>query len=422
MELKPPSESDWNRAVIVTGLKQHVVDAQAANSFQEALHMLALQTRLAIGAHQCAISYIPLGNFDAAIHTHSFSDKYARYNSYDVMPTGKGIWPVVIREKLAVRMTQEELELHPMWKQFSDMKDARGLEHPPMRGWLATPVLRPNGDVLGILQLSDKNDEADFTASDLDLLIRLSNMVFATFELEFVNQQLTQRTEQVHLEAERFQALVDASAEIVWTTDPDGTVQEDSPSWRAFTGQTYDQWKGYGWLDAFHPDDRDRTAQLWQRAVAEKRPLQTEYRLRHVSGGWRWTAVRAVPLLQPDGSVRGWVGMNTDITEQKLAEDHIRQLNAELEQRVQDRTVELASTVQQLQRALEEIKSLRGLIPICSWCKKIRNDAGFWQNVEQYLQEHTEAQFTHGLCPECYDKTVQEFRDSEMGDSQSEPV
>ena len=124
---------------------------------------------------------------------------------------------------------------------------------------------------------------------------------------------------------ERFRALVDASAQIVWTTDAEGAVVEDSPSWRAFTGQTYEQWEGWGWLDAFHPEDRERVAALWRKAVEEKTPLNTEYRIHHVSGEWRWTAVRAVPLLAPDGSIRGWVGMNTDITEAKRAEEARRE-------------------------------------------------------------------------------------------------
>ncbi len=58
----------------------------------------------------------------------------------------------------------------------------------------------------------------------------------------------------------------------------------------------------------------------------------------------------------------------------------------------------------QLERALFEIKTLRGLIPICAWCKKIRNDAGSWEQLEAYLRSHTEAEFSHGICPECVEK------------------
>ncbi len=68
----------------------------------------------------------------------------------------------------------------------------------------------------------------------------------------------------------RYQALVDTSAQIVWTTDASGAVVEDSPSWRAFTGQTLEQWQGFGWLDAIHAEDRARVRELWQRAVADQ--------------------------------------------------------------------------------------------------------------------------------------------------------
>ena len=122
----------------------------------------------------------------------------------------------------------------------------------------------------------------------------------------------------------RYQALVDTSAQIVWTTDPSGAVVEDSPSWRAFTGQTLEQWQGFGWLDAIHAEDRARVRELWQRAVADHTSVDTEYRVRHLESNWRWMKVRAVPVLNPDGTVREWVGMNSDITERKQAEENLR--------------------------------------------------------------------------------------------------
>ncbi len=64
----------------------------------------------------------------------------------------------------------------------------------------------------------------------------------------------------------------------------------------------------------------------------------------------------------------------------------------------------LAEKIVELRRALAEIKTLRGIVPICAGCKKIRDDEGFWQQVEVYVREHTEAEFSHGLCPECMKK------------------
>jgi len=67
----------------------------------------------------------------------------------------------------------------------------------------------------------------------------------------------------------------------------------------------------------------------------------------------------------------------------------------------------LAGRIIELQDALAQIKSLRGLLPICMYCKKIRNDKQYWQQVEGYISEHSEAQFSHGVCPDCYKKHLQ---------------
>jgi response regulator RpfG family c-di-GMP phosphodiesterase len=64
--------------------------------------------------------------------------------------------------------------------------------------------------------------------------------------------------------------------------------------------------------------------------------------------------------------------------------------------------------IEELQCALDSIKALKGLLPICSSCKKIRDDDGYWQNVEKYIREHSEAQFTHGICPDCAQKLYPE--------------
>jgi phosphoserine phosphatase RsbU/P len=85
---------------------------------------------------------------------------------------------------------------------------------------------------------------------------------------------------------------------------------------------------------------------------------------------------------------------------------HAQELRARL--RVGGRVIELqaalASRVAQLQDALSRVKQLQGLLPICSYCKRIRDDHDYWQQVETYMSEHSQATFTHGICPECYEK------------------
>jgi phosphoserine phosphatase RsbU/P len=71
----------------------------------------------------------------------------------------------------------------------------------------------------------------------------------------------------------------------------------------------------------------------------------------------------------------------------------------------------LAARVAELGEALAQVKRLHGLLPICAYCKKIRNDANYWQQIEGYISEHSEATFTHGICPECYEKAVRDLRE-----------
>ena len=74
--------------------------------------------------------------------------------------------------------------------------------------------------------------------------------------------------------------------------------------------------------------------------------------------------------------------------------------------RIVELQAKLAERVQQLEAAVNQVKQLEGILPICSYCKKIRNDLNSWQNVESYVADHSHAEFSHGICPSCYDLTV----------------
>jgi hypothetical protein len=82
--------------------------------------------------------------------------------------------------------------------------------------------------------------------------------------------------------------------------------------------------------------------------------------------------------------------------------------------------VERDRLIHDLQKSLANVKSLSGLLPICAGCKKIRDDKGYWSQVESYVQEHSEATFTHGLCPDCIKKYYPELEDVRPGDSRKE--
>jgi PAS domain S-box-containing protein len=150
-----------------------------------------------------------------------------------------------------------------------------------------------------------------------------------------LEMRVTERTRELEHSKARFEALVRASAQTVWTCNADGQVEEDSPSWRAFSGRSYDEIKGEGWLDAVHPDDRARVSAAWQEAVHTLQTYSIELRLRH-SSGWRWTAAKAVPLVKANGGVREWVGMNIDIDGRKRSEDHAQFILRELSHRTKN--------------------------------------------------------------------------------------
>jgi hypothetical protein len=96
--------------------------------------------------------------------------------------------------------------------------------------------------------------------------------------------------------------------------------------------------------------------------------------------------------------------------QEKLAETRLFILNAELEQRVAERTSELHVKNSELESSLARVKQLEGIIPICMCCKKIRDDQNSWQQLEQYITEHSEALFSHGLCPTCAEEQREIFK------------
>ncbi|BAY09679.1 PAS domain S-box protein [Calothrix sp. NIES-2098] len=125
---------------------------------------------------------------------------------------------------------------------------------------------------------------------------------------------------------ERYRSLITATSQIVWTADSQGR-SPDIPSMRAYTGQTAAEVVNLGWLDAIHPEDREKTAQSWMQAVQTKSLYDVEYRIRGADGNYRYFQGRSVPVLNVDGSIREWVGTCSDIHDRKQAEQALQANN-----------------------------------------------------------------------------------------------
>jgi len=124
----------------------------------------------------------------------------------------------------------------------------------------------------------------------------------------------------------RYRSLVDATTAIVWTADASGAFTVPQESWQASTGQDAGRYEGFGWAAAIHPEDRPRVQALWQDALAQPRPVDTETRIwNSPTLSYRWYSSRVVPRFGPDGAVEEWVGACTDIHERRVAEIQLRE-------------------------------------------------------------------------------------------------
>lgn len=148
------------------------------------------------------------------------------------------------------------------------------------------------------------------------------------------------------------------------------------------------------WAD---PKDRDKMF-----AAFAKNGVLNDYETRIIDKHGKTVWIKFSAIIYPE---KGYIeGSIQNISTMKLAEIALKKLNQDLEKKVNERTAKIREEKKNLESALAEIKTLSGLFPICSHCKNIRDDSGYWNQIEEYIHDHSEAQFSHGICPECAQK------------------
>ena len=180
----------------------------------------------------------------------------------------------------------------------------------------------------------------------------------------------------VHELEDRFFA---SSIDMLCFLDFNGYFKRLNPAWELTLGFTRKELMSRPFIEFVHPDDRERTLKQNAHVRGGGQALAFENRYLCKDGSYRWFRWNAAP----DSAEQVIYSVARDITLSKQAEDEREQL------------------VRKLQDALAEVKTLREILPICSYCRKIRDDENYWHTVEIYISRHTTTRFSHGICPSC---------------------
>lgn len=208
-------------------------------------------------------------------------------------------------------------------------------------------------------------------------------------------------------------AILNSADYGIVTTDPEGIIQTFNPAAERLLGYSAKEIIGREtpllWRDP--QEIAERAASLSKRLG---RPVKATFdavaakvQFEEINDG-EWTFIRkdgkkfiaslvVTALADHTGNFTGFIGIFRDISARKALEADREKL------------------IYELKEALAQVKTLSGLIPICGWCKNVRNDSGYWQTVEQYVKSHAEVTFTHGMCPDCQKKFKADIERSNGG-------
>ena len=182
-----------------------------------------------------------------------------------------------------------------------------------------------------------------------------------------------------------YRILMDESMDPTFSFYADGTYRYVNNAFAKGVGKTSDEIIGHKIWDVFEKDEADKRFAIVKKVFSERKTEEIEVRV-PLSSGDTYYLTTVKPILNDFGEVDTVICTSKNITKRKISE------------------VALKNERDKLMKALKEIKTLSGLLPICASCKNIRDDKGYWNQIESYVRDHSEAEFTHSICPECAKK------------------
>ncbi len=194
---------------------------------------------------------------------------------------------------------------------------------------------------------------------------------------------------------ERFRRIFEDGPLGMIILEPGDTIFSANRAIHDMLGFTERTLEGRKLPDITYQADREKTEELTEQLLSGEIPLfRCETRFVRNNGELLWANSITTALRNEQNKIIYTLSMIEDISDRKLAEQKQQML------------------IHELQDAMAKIKLLRGLLPMCAWCKKVRDDNGYWKKVETYVEEHSDASFTHGICPDCLKKTDPETYDA----------
>ena len=195
-------------------------------------------------------------------------------------------------------------------------------------------------------------------------------------------KEIIQELEKLRHSEKYYRRLLDESGDPTFSFYADGTYRYANKAFAKGVGRPLDDIIGHKIWDLFEKDEADKRFAIVKKVFAGGKTEEIEVRVPLPSGDTYYLTT-AKPILNETGEVETVICTSKNITKRKLAEDALREEH------------------DKLVKALKEIKILSGLLPICAACKKIRDDKGYWNQIESYINEHSEAEFSHSICPTC---------------------